>query len=482
MASAIGNYVHLLGKNYEKSGTSMYGTEGGMSLSTAIAAQHELIQNQIQNYEQANNLSLYRLQNKINQLIKLMGSDKPSNNKGLSGEQVRQFLEQVMNEEFDNLQTLDFKTGSVKEIGGKGSRDRGRFKDPSRYKNWRKALVARVNQLNKILHDLEQQANESNDGVKIEEYGAAIDKLSTLLNDTYQKTWENISQTGLKVNKSTTQNLIKELNELIDKYAAMPAIDLQSGTFFENILQLIPQMADNEVDRVMFEKVGKGQDRLKVSYNQSTFASQLKGQKKFDEMIQTVKTSQGKIDVGFKWEGKDLNISAKNLDISTKGYKYISTVTDSPLIYLLQDANPSFVNHYLNIYSNHVDKKSMNSNLASQKSAIQDVMRLTLAYKGLTGDTYGRHDFKTNVFIVNDYTGKKSNNIRVISIYTLLNRMSKTNSSDLFVTNNVWNMYANKKVTGYPSTAKWERIGKIIQEMHDRKIRTSFHSKLLDTK
>ena len=115
MASAIGNYVHLLGKNYEKSGTSMYGTESGMSLSAAIAAQHELIQNQIQNYEQVNNLSLYRLQNKINQLIKLMGSDKPTNNEGLSGEQVRQFLEQVMNEEFDNLQTLDFKTGSVKE-------------------------------------------------------------------------------------------------------------------------------------------------------------------------------------------------------------------------------------------------------------------------------------------------------------------------------------------------------------------------------
>lgn len=479
MASAIGNYVHLLGKNYEKSGTSMYGSNGGLDLSAAISAQHELIQNKIQEYEQTNNLSLYRLQNKINKLIKLMGSDRPSNNKGLSGEQVRQFLEQVMNEEFDNLQTLDFKTGSVKKNNlNKISHINNKYWE---YKNWRKTLVMRVNQLNEILYNLEQQANE-NDGVNPEEYSIAIDKLSTLLNDTYQKTWENISQTGLKVNKKTTQNLIAELNALIDKYAAMPAINLQNGTFFENILQLIPQMADEEVDKAMFEEVGKGQDQLKINYKKTAFAPKLNGQKSFDEMIQKVSTSQGKIDVAFKWENQNLNISAKNLDIGKKGYKYISTVSGSPLIYLLQDANPSFVNHYLNIYSNHVDKKSMNSNLANQKNEIVDTMKLTLAYKGLTGDVYGRHDFKTNVFIVNNYTGGKDNNIKVVSIYTLLNRMSTTKSQDLFVTNNVWDAYSNKKINGNPNTAKWERIGNIIQEMHSRKIRTSFHSKLLDIK
>lgn len=136
-------------------------------------------------------------------------------------------------------------------------------------------------------------------GVDPKEYSLAIDNLSKLLNETYEKTWEAISQTGAKVNKKTTQNLIKEINELIGQYTALPDLPKQRGDMFEHVLQLVPQMADTKIDREMYEKANKGTQKVKVIINNKPFEKQaLKNE--YGDITREINSSQNKIDVAFK--------------------------------------------------------------------------------------------------------------------------------------------------------------------------------------
>ena len=106
-------------------------------------------------------------------------------------------------------------------------------------------------------------------------------------------------------------------------------------------------------------------------------------------------------------------------------------------------------------------------------------MKLTLAYKGLTGDTYGRGNAMTNVFVVNNYTGGK-NHVKVISVANLLNKFANNDSRFLSLKSapeDVSKLYKNKKVKDNKDGTV--RIANILRQMHARKVTTSFSSALL---
>jgi hypothetical protein len=67
------------------------------------------------------------------------------------------------------------------------------------------------------------------------------------------------------------------------------------------------------------------------------------------------------------WDGKDLGISAKNVNLD-KGWARL--VTDSSLLYLLQDEDPQFVNHFLNIFATHGHKGSDRATLTMFRNRI----------------------------------------------------------------------------------------------------------------
>lgn len=139
-----------------------------------------------------------------------------------------------------------------------------------------------------------------------------------------------------------------------------------------------------------------------------------------------------------------MNISAKNVDFKGEKYNYIHTLEGSSLDYLLQDENPDFVNHYLNLFSLHYGKRAKNINWDAQRKEIMEVMKLLISYKALTGDTFGRKDYKTNVFVINE----KSRGVKVISIAKLLKEMQNRHFGNLSISGNVGDLYKNKKVEG----------------------------------
>lgn len=75
--SAIGRYVHLMAYNYKQYGISE--SSKSINLSEALAAEKKSISDRIKNYEKVNDNTLKSLENKINEMIKRLGTEKSEN-------------------------------------------------------------------------------------------------------------------------------------------------------------------------------------------------------------------------------------------------------------------------------------------------------------------------------------------------------------------------------------------------------------------
>ena len=283
-----------------------------------------------------------------------------------------------------------------------------------------------------------------------------------------------------EVREEPARNLIKEINNIIQEYASRPAIQLQGGTFFEYILELVPEMGENlankEVEKRL-ESYYKGKDKVKVEIDE-TFFQDKSWKVDLGDITQNGQSSysQGKIDVAFDWQGQQMNISAKNINLSKPSF--ISLQKQSSLLYLLQDENSNFVNHYLNLFSRHSGKERLI--YANQKNEYFNLLKLTLAYKGLTGESFGRGKNKVNVFVINMRKGTGKSKVKVISISDILKAFEQNDSRNLGLTveaGNIKNLYKNKFVPKVPSGIA--RINNVLAEMHKRKVSISFNSSLL---
>ncbi len=475
---AIGDYIHLTAEGYRKTGIYRQNRKiQSPSLSASLNAQRSSVLERINSYQNVDDSSLKKLENRINELLDILGNDDNSSETENWGEQARQYLQKMMEDEFSQLQNIDWSSGSVSAKAN--TRGVGLIRENyMSYKNWRQVLTSRVAELNGYLTAMEQLTIKEN-GTDPNEFTFALEKVKTLLTDTYQKTWEKVNNMGMAVNKGTMKNLIKQLNSIIDAYAAMPAIQLQNGTFFERVLQIIPEMGQSLAEKAVDDKIksySKGQSQVKVQIDEKYFQDQSMSID-LGDITQTIRASQNKIDVSFTWEDQQLNISAKNLDLG-KGYKFIHTTTGNSLLYMLQDENTDFVNHYLNIFAAHKDRGG--GSLTAARKEVLDTLKLTLAYKGLTGDTYGRGNAMTNVFIVNNYTGGK-NHVKVISVANLLKKFADGKSSSLGLRSSPTDIGAGYKNQAVPDNRDGTiRIANILRQVHARKIKTSFNSSLLE--
>ena len=59
-----------------------------------------------------------------------------------------------------------------------------------------------------------------------------------------------------------------------------------------------------------------------------------------------------KIDVELNWQGTDLRISAKNVSFK-KSHTWVTVVSESPLLSMIQDIDGDFVNHWINLHAIH---------------------------------------------------------------------------------------------------------------------------------
>ncbi len=76
---------------------------------------------------------------------------------------------------------------------------------------------------------------------------------------------------------------------------------------------------------------------------------------------------------------------------------WITLTSNSPLLYMIQDLDGDFVNHFLNIFAEHEDETPV---FRGMRETMMDEIRFVALYKALTGSGAGRT--YANTFVVND--------------------------------------------------------------------------------
>ena len=279
-----------------------------------------------------------------------------------------------------------------------------------------------------------------------------------------------------KISQKTDYQLVRDINKMIEQYAAYPALNAQQGLAFEAAIAMAPYVAQG----MAYEEAAKqivGDKKEFVKINSNRFSQSIKSYLSPDVFCET-NASQGKVDVELKWHSKTAKISAKNVNLSNN--RWVHIVSGSSLLFLLQDININFVNHFLNLIVEHDDAekdKGLGSFIENKKELIMQEVILILFYKALTGDNYGRSS--ANIFAINDNSNKYG--VRVFNMDNIIQKVvnNKGMTSLISIKNN-----ENQKLNMVKLQNKWinndldgsQRIANILMQLHQQKIFVQFNA------
>lgn len=458
--SAIGDYIHYTSRGYLEHGTTPSGTFKDWQ-----SQKQEIFRRLKAN--QKGSLTLAEQRDLEDVLNSLIGEDSQENFSDIHSEIQNRMVELFG----ESLQDIDWTTGDVTMSKNKNAVI-GRVKSTNQIET----VIKKLYKLEDIIRQ-ESQKEPLPRGLK-----TRIKELQKYYKDLARELAQAKEANGLDSSKAimareakTLREKRRYINELIKEYAAYPAVNLQKGTFFENLIAYAPYVAQSQAEEAIGQVIGDVVED--VSFNTNNFASQFLTDQITSEVLEKTTVSQGKIDVMIQWNGKDIGISAKNVNMNN--FHYIHVLSGSSLLYMLQDIDADFVNHFLNLYAQHGKNRDGSSSapydlqLNARKSAILQEVKLILLYKAMTGDTNGRSS--ANLFVVNDAaTGK----VRVIDMYTLLEKVSKENIQGIQFNGKTFNekiRFANIWNQGSPQ----QRISGLLLDVHAQKVTASLNPKFL---
>lgn len=290
----------------------------------------------------------------------------------------------------------------------------------------KKRLEEKINVLHKLLYDL---------------FGSKQD-----IYDTYGTKSRNhlIQYNYLKNHTSTIKgyeeyNVITLINSLLEDNVLLPVTQAAKaqGTFFEYMIAVALAQTENgmykSIDEALENVTSKqnGGNKKKMILEKKfldnddivweTFSNSFgSGYEKGIDYVQSTVASENKIDVEITYKDRTLPISAKSYALAAK--RNISLVSGTNLLYMLQEENNTYVNHYLNV----INANALHSNYASGFRELREQGYLatayTVLYKAFTGDVGDRA--RAEIFVINDVTGDQNGNrVKVYSIGQLLEKI-----------------------------------------------------------
>lgn len=488
--SAIGDYIHYSVKNYNKYGFNK--AEDGPSVPAvdAYAAQQQSIKSRMVETEIVNKEG-------IEDALSFIFSTHDS---GSQGAEIQAKIQEKLSEIFgETLGRIDWSTGNIRQqLNSAKQGTIAKIQQDANQANMElSTILKRVQALmqirngiknkedwtvlngkiNDILHNLSDIIRQGNRGV--------VGQLRQVIDEGIS--YENVSlnnQMLSLVSESSgeaTRSLVAQVNAVLKDYASVPAINLQKGNLFELALAAVPAVAriraGESVESAMkdFESAVVGGSRTKVKIDLSQFTENLNYsdlQFKGYATSATYKTiisygaSQDKIDVNLQWDSSVLPVSAKNVNLSSKSGVHV--VSGTSLLYLLQDENHDFVNHYLNAVAIHNDSGTPNG-----LQEAHELAKITVLYKAISGDTLGRE--KATVFIVNDNrTGK----VRIFDIRNLVLKAMENIDTYTIITSNGSDMN-NIQLPNDWHDSYADRITALIASVHRQKISAILKPNLL---
>lgn len=443
---AIGDYVH-----YSLNGYLEHGITKNQTFQS-YKSQKDIIRKKAKSSaKQIKDVDLKKMEEAIMAIMQAEAED----NSAVAT--ARNNVSQYLNSLFTDLQSYDFATGKFSLTGSKTSRV-GQARSYYDVED----ILKRLNKTEQAIMEAikEGQVNEADIRERIDNLKNYYAKVQNDINKfKTSKGWQK-SLTVKQTQQLKEQR--RELNKLIKEFAAYPAVALQQGTFFEAVLDQLPLVAKEALTSEI-----RGDIPEIVAMDKTKFANQYIT-KDFGDLLEKTSVSQGKVDVSVMWDETPVNISAKSVDLNNY---YIHLVTGSSLLYMIQDLNSNFVNHFLNIFAAH---KGSSSRLSQMKLAMAQEIKLILMYKALTGDNYKRTS--ANVFAVNDInTGR----VRLFDMYTLIDKVSKDQQGIMGIQLNKKTFNENIKFNNSYAATPDERISRLLTDVHNRKVSVSINTKYI---
>lgn len=450
--SAIGDYIHLHAANYLEHGTSQNG-----AFSAYISQKQNIMQKAMAN--KSTSLSA-KEQEDLSSVIQSMIQVNPENK---YIQKAQQAVATKMEELFgDALGEINWATGDI-TFNMDTSTTVGRASSSINVQD----MIKRMDKLEQTLINLLSDGRVGTSEIKKNLNTLRAEYLKEIQRIQADKQARGLPPTLTSYDAATSLGKYKkQLNEMIKEWAAFPAVYLQKGTFFENLIAYAPMVAQNGAEEAIGKVIGDITEG--VSLNMEHFEGKYITKQLASDVFETTRVSQGKIDVEIKWNGKDAKISAKNVNLNNR---YVQLLTGSSLLYLLQDESADFVNHALNILSSHPRGKG-NKTVADMRPAMIEELRLIILYKALTGDVNNRAS--ANLFVVND---NKTGKVRVHDVYDIISKASKNLSSSVAIKGLSASGFKQFRNQQAPTPAA--RISGILADVHSRKISVGLKTNLL---
>lgn len=272
-----------------------------------------------------------------------------------------------------------------------------------------------------------------------------------------------MSAVGEEKGQKTVDEIIRDFKDnLINIGGAKTQATFSTKNFFGLTSEVTGTKQD--VQSVVSEVIGKRHQYYDADSN----------------IVYTSNITQDKVDVDIKFNGVNLPVSVKNINLNHPTIPDISLLHGTGILALL-DQEAKFVNHWLNISPERVGNDVNDNASASDKKRVDDDMKLLIAYRSLAGGrsiVTGKAQL-AKVFVVNDNsTGK----FKVFRIYDLLNDIEKdlnflniTTEPDIFNLKNKW-IGVQKELSAENA---YRRVIDLLAKLNAAKISVSINKNII---
>lgn len=502
--SLIGEYVHYRRKNYERCGIS----RDGLFEKFDYNGYKEKIQGKLSPTAWATNENKQRVESSLNAIF--------SNNKDIPPDvaAIRVAIEQNLLERFGNaVGKIDWSTGNITKSNSfksKGEIEKQMNDIIRSSKDQQKirlsTLMKRVDTILTIMDNIKDVKKKDELKVKINDITALFNKilsshktelkqadLGTTVKQLLNNNEQQMNQVLLSLkgkHSGKVWNLITAINQTIADYHVGSLIPYQKGELLELAAAYCPAVGakcaleefNNLLKDLSSSAVGssdKKAPKIDLEYFAEDFQDlSLKGWSKEGNFLISSKASQNKVDITLQWEDTPsfINISAKNVNLQSKYGIHI--LSKSPLLYLIQNEDAAFVNHYLNIIANHPEDGAITERQA-QVALAHETMKYAIIFKAFTGKTVGKEGKNASIFLVND-NSTINGGIKVYDLSDVIEKAKDHLSSfDVTANNLSLESLSNSLNNSYAPQGPEARITRLLQEVHSQKISVAFNSSFL---
>lgn len=482
--SAIGDYVHLTARGYEQHGTFFYG-QNTSNYNDAIGACNRI---KMQTRNRINNTSKNTDYSELEKSIEnLMIPPNVDNEQTKALNELWELLEKEFRQQFETEVPLQIQRNFGNILAGDYAELTVSSIAPGKKDIYLNTILKRIGDIERSKENISNQMNRNALEKILKNIYQELNNITGIGEKALYNTGYNLSlnnsniRTGKKFKITEMENIISQINRIVATTAGVA--NLRKGDLFEYLIAFAPfvggkKVVDNLREYIQSAVVGTT-GKSKVTFEPSRFIQGVDFKKILgstytynpnNQLYETVKGVQDKVDVKIEWRGQPFNISAKNINLS-KGFN-ISLVSGASLLSMLSMMETDFVNHYLNIISKHEDKRIENSLVNAAHNAIKPALLLQ-ALEGY------RPTDKAELFIINDNSSNEVGKVKVFDILLLAEKAINNNLYDVEangvdITNISFNNYKEATYT--------QRITKLLASVHAQKIHVSLKPNIVNLK